>query len=177
MKYTPGCSLILGGLAMWVLGIYGLWQGDVEGAAVTLAFSLLFVVGGIALDWKLKEYGLINDEKKEPTKPTITDPKVDGFAIGVAVARKIIELERLRAEIGAKTWVEFISLPNGEKVSIQLRSHNGKRWVVAVPISPGHWDHYYFDDYGEALKFYEVVKAGMEAYFRSGGNGSGEDTA
>lgn len=177
MKYTPGCSLILGGLAMWVLGICAVWLGYIEGAAVATILGLLFVVGGIALDWKLKEYGLINDEKKEPTKPTITDPKADGFAIGVAVARKIIELERLRAEISAKTRVEFISPPNGGEVSIQLRPHNGKRWVVSVPISPGNWDHYYFDDYGEALKFYEAVKAGMEAYFWGGGNGSGEDTA
>jgi len=181
MKYTPGLFLMLGGLAMW-LGLYGLSQGDIAGGAVMLSLGLLFVVEGIALDRKFKRYGPIGGDKNGPAKLAITNPKVDGFAIGVNAARSLIEAERRKAELEAKKAKakrDFVRLPNGKEAVIHLfYNEEFDVWVVSVPEGPSILDeeYYHFDDYGRALEFYESVKAGMEA-FRGGGDGSGEGTA
>jgi len=165
MRWTPGLPLVIGGLAEWVLSICAVWLGYIEGAAVATILGLLFVVGGIAIDSKRIKRNLGEE------KPQVTNPVAEGFAVGIDAARKILEKERQKAElevIKSQEKREVIRLPNGKEVLIKLCYNDESGvWVVAVPEGLDILDkeHYKFDDYDEALKFYEAVKAGMKRVF------------
>jgi len=155
------------GMAFWALGI-----GDVGSALLSGTVGLLFFGFGI-----INLVGRSRHKHKRPYDDVVKtdDPEGFGRRIGVETAKRLHKKRIEEAEIKKREKKATIDTPIGTLYIDLTFNQSRRQWVVAVPVGAGSWDYYNFDNYDDALKFYEGAKKGIEEFFRGDDGNEGNE--
>ena len=131
-------------------------MGDYSVALILFLFLLPFLL--LILQDMLKD--IMEHRAKEGNGLNAKDLE----AVAEYSLNSIISYMRRVEGVKDKEKVLVFRLPTGDEVSLQLTLW-GSRWQVSVPVEPGRWEWITFDDYNEALRFFEGIAEELREHF------------